>query len=203
MSKIWITTWTTHFMIALQSHCAFSQGSGTQNDSCTHWTQQTVRKMVFLVWMEKTWIDRCHQFPYPFRRKTDDHVFSITDASVPPAAETVRPALCPSAASWLGTASWLLKEHVLPLSGDKPPSLWMWKSYLPIILKTDLVFLFSCCFLLVLMLLMTFFALFCFSPTSQISCKTIENLLFTKCRSTHQNYRHQHRYGVNHFQAIG
>ena len=68
------------FMIALhRAGCAvmlcFLPGIRNQKDSCTSWTPQTVRKMVFLVWMEKTQTDRCHQFPYPFSRKTDGHGF--------------------------------------------------------------------------------------------------------------------------------
>lgn len=69
-------------VLAVQSCCAFSQVQWIQNDSCTFWTQQIVWKMVFLVWVEKTQIDRCRQFSYPFSRKTDDHVFSIANDSM-------------------------------------------------------------------------------------------------------------------------
>lgn len=56
-------------------------------------------KWSFLSGWKKTLIVHCHQFPYPFSRKTDGHVFSIADASMSPTAETVRPALCPTVAS--------------------------------------------------------------------------------------------------------
>lgn len=124
-------------VLAVQSCCTFSQEQRTQNDFCTFWTQQTVWKMVFLVWVEKTQIDRCHQFSYPFSRKTDDHVFSIANASMPPIAETACSTLYPTAASRRGTASLMLKANILLLSGDKSPSSWMWKYYGRRALQTD------------------------------------------------------------------
>lgn len=133
-------------VLAVQSCCTFSQEQWTQNDSCTFWTQQTVWKMVLLVWVEKAQIDRCHQFSYPFSRKTDDHVFSIANASMPPIAETACSTLCPTAASWHGTASLMLQANILLSSGDKSPSLWMWKYYVWRTVETDQPSLFYYCY---------------------------------------------------------
>lgn len=83
----------------LCSHAALSPGSQEPKITCKFWTQQIVRKWSFLSGWKNHELIAVIKFPYPFSRKTGGHVFSITDASMPPTAETVHPALYPTAAS--------------------------------------------------------------------------------------------------------